>query len=121
MSDGLIPSRKGLVGLKKFKNVSVPTKLKKSERPSLVSCEEQLALQNSKGGYRISAKRQLGLFVTSVQMRLLVAEEARAADGVCGTSNHFHPPFKGVLVFSSEVVDMRLEMEFKDVILVNVL
>lgn len=47
---------------KKFKKVSVLTKLKKSLRGSLLSFVEQLALQNSKGWYQIPAIRQLGFW-----------------------------------------------------------
>lgn len=53
-------------------------------------------------------------------MGLFPVQDTRAAGGDCGTANDLHPPLEGVLALGSEVVDMGFEMQFEDVVLVDV-
>lgn len=53
-------------------------------------------------------------------MGLFAVQETSAAGGDCGTADDLHPPIKSVFTLRSEIVDMGLEMQFEDVVLVDV-
>lgn len=60
------------------------------------------------------------LLFGSVRMGLFPAQNAGAAGRDGGTANDLHPPLKSVFALRSEVVDVGFEMQFEDIVLVDV-
>lgn len=54
-------------------------------------------------------------------MRLFAVEDASTAGGDRGAADDLHPPLKSVFALRAEVVHVGLEMQFEDVVLVDVL
>lgn len=53
-------------------------------------------------------------------MGLFAVRDTSAPGGDRGTADHLHPPLKSVFALRSEIVDVGLEMQFEDVVLVDV-
>lgn len=53
-------------------------------------------------------------------VRFCPVQIAGPAGRDCSTSDHRHPSFEKVFTLRPEVVDMRLEMQFEDVIFMDV-
>lgn len=58
--------------------------------------------------------------VNSVRLGLFVVQHTSATGGDCSTADDLHPPLKRIFALCSEIIDVGLEMQFEDVVLVDV-